>query len=120
GAMFGCGSGLCGACVVLIDGQPTASCDTPLWAAAGKSITTVEGLAQDGELSPVQEAFIEEQAAQCGYCLSGMLMSATALLAANPAPTRGQACEALDRHLCRCGSHDRMLKAVLRAAGAAR
>ncbi|MGH9245096.1 MAG: (2Fe-2S)-binding protein [Acidimicrobiales bacterium] len=116
GTMFGCGSGQCGACFVLIDGHATPSCDTPLWVADHKEVTTVEGLEQDGELSPVQAAFVTEQAAQCAYCLSGVLVSATALLRANPRPSEGEIREALDRNLCRCGSHPRMVQAVLRAA----
>jgi nicotinate dehydrogenase subunit A len=120
GTRFGCGSGECGACFVLIDGHPTPSCDTPLWSAAGKSVVTVEGLAgqsgDTGQLHPLQRAFIEEQAAQCGYCTSGILISAAALLASNPSPTRDEICAALDRNLCRCGSHNRMIKAVQRAA----
>ena len=114
GARFGCGSGECGACFVLIDGHPTPSCDTPLWAAVGKSITTVEALA--AEEHPLQRAFLKEQAAQCGYCTSGILMSAAALLAENPNPSEADVRAALDRNLCRCGSHNRVVRAVLRAA----
>lgn len=116
GTRFGCGSGQCGACFVLIDGHATPACDTPLWSVAGKSITTVEGLGGSGELGPLQEAFLAEQAAQCGYCTSGILISAAALLARNPKPTEGEVRAALDRNLCRCGSHNRMVRAVLRAA----
>lgn len=116
GTRFGCGTNQCGACYVLIDGQAVASCDTPLWAAAGKSITTVEGLGTRERPHPLQRAFIVEQAAQCGYCLSGILMSAAALLARNPHPTESEVCAALDRHLCRCGTHNRIVRAVLRAA----
>ncbi len=120
GTRFGCGSGECGACFVLIDGHPTPSCDTPLWSAAGKSVVTVEGLGRQrgdaGGLHPLQRAFIEEQAAQCGYCSSGILISAAALLARNPAPSRDEICAALDRNLCRCGAHNRMVRAVQRAA----
>ena len=116
GTRFGCGSGQCGACFVLIDGNPAPACDTPLWAAAGKSITTVEGLSEGRELHPLQHAFLAEQAAQCGYCTSGILISAAALLAKNPTPTEREVREALDRNLCRCGSHNRMVRAVLRAA----
>ncbi|HMH18515.1 MAG TPA: (2Fe-2S)-binding protein [Burkholderiales bacterium] len=116
GTRFGCGSGQCGACIVLIDGHPTPSCDTPLWAVAGKRITTVEGLSKGSELHPLQRAFLAEQAAQCGYCTSGILISAAALLAKNPKPTEVEVREALDRNLCRCGSHNRMVRAVLRAA----
>src|SRR5262249_53346837 len=116
GARFGCGSGQCGACFVLIDGHPTPACDTPLWSVEGKSITTVEGLAAPGGLHPLQEAFLAEQAAQCGYCTSGILVSAAALLSKNPNPTEAEVRAALDRNLCRCGSHNRMVRAVLRAA----
>jgi len=101
---------------VLIDGHPAPACDTPLWAAAGKRITTVEGLGKGGELHPLQHAFLAEQAAQCGYCTSGILISAAALLARNPRPTESDVRAALDRNLCRCGSHNRMVRAVLRAA----
>jgi len=118
GTRFGCGSGQCGACFVLVDGHPAPSCDTPLWSAAGKAITTVEGLGAGGELHPLQEAFLEEQAAQCGYCTSGVLISAAALLRKNPRPTEKEVRAALDRNLCRCGSHNRMVRAVLRAATA--
>ena len=116
GARFGCGSGQCGACVVLIDGHPTPACNTPLWAVVGKRITTVEGLNPDGRLHPLQNAFLAEQAAQCGYCTSGILISAAALLARNSRPTESEVRAALDRNLCRCGSHNRMVRAVLRAA----
>ena len=118
GTRFGCGSGQCGACFVLIDGHPAPSCDTPLWSAGGKAITTVEGLGAGGELHPLQKAFLEEQAAQCGYCTSGILISAAALLKNNPRPTENEVRAALDRNLCRCGSHNRMVRAVLRAATA--
>jgi nicotinate dehydrogenase subunit A len=116
GTRFGCGSGQCGACFVLIDGHPAPACDTPLWSVAGKRITTVEGLGSPGALHPLQEAFLAEQAAQCGYCTSGVLISAAALLAKNPSPTESEVRAALDRNLCRCGSHNRMVRAVLRAA----
>jgi len=116
GTRFGCGSGQCGACFVLIDGHPAPACDTPLWGVAGKSITTVEGLGAGGELHFLQKAFLAEQAAQCGYCTSGILISAAALLLKKPRPTESEVREALDRNLCRCGSHNRMVRAVLRAA----
>ena len=116
GTRFGCGSGECGACFVLIDGRAAPSCDTPLWAAAGKAITTIEGLSAEGRLHPLQQAFIDEQAAQCGYCTSGILISAAALLANNPHPSETEIRAALDRNLCRCGSHNRVVRAVLRAA----
>jgi nicotinate dehydrogenase subunit A len=119
GTRFGCGSGQCGACFVLIDGHAAPACDTPLWSAAGKSITTVEGLGPSGALHPLQEAFLAEQAAQCGFCTSGILISAAALLANNPRPTETEVRAALDRNLCRCGSHNRVVRAVLRAAAQA-
>ncbi len=118
GSRFGCGSGQCGACFVLIDGHPTPSCDTPLWSVSGKSVLTIEGLGE-GARHPLQEAFLAEQAAQCGYCTSGVLVSAAALLKRNPHPTEAEVRSALDRNLCRCGSHNRMVRAVLRAAEAA-
>jgi nicotinate dehydrogenase subunit A len=116
GTRFGCGNGLCGACFVLIDGHAAPACDTPLWSAAEKQITTVEGLGKGGKLHPLQQAFLAEQAAQCGYCTSGILISAAALLAGNPRPTESEVRAALDRNLCRCGSHNRMVRAVLRAS----
>jgi len=119
GPRFGCGAGLCGACFVLLDGRPRPACDLPASAAAGQDVVTVEGLA-DGGLHPVQQAFIDEQAAQCGYCTSGLVISAVALLRACPAPTPGQVREALEPHLCRCGAHGRVVRAVLKAAAAER
>ncbi len=116
GARFGCGLGLCGACTVLVDGKPVQSCDFPLSAAAGKSITTVEGLAAGGKLHPLQRAFIAEQAAQCGYCATGIIMAAKALLDANPRPSDADIRAALKGNLCRCGTHQRILKAIRRAA----
>jgi nicotinate dehydrogenase subunit A len=116
GTRFGCGMGLCGACFVLVDGHPTPSCDTPMWAAAGTSVVTVEGLADGAAPNPLQEAFLEEQAAQCGFCISGILISATALLADHPHPDERAVHAALDRNLCRCGAHGRITAAVLRAA----
>lgn len=116
GPRFGCGVGLCGACFVLIGGRARSSCDFPAWAAEGQDITTVEGLLQDGTMHPVQQAMVDEQAAQCGYCTSGMIMSAVGLLRANPAPTEAEIRSALDGNLCRCGTHQRILRAVLRAA----
>ena len=113
---FGCGANQCGACNVLVDGQAVASCDTPLWAAAGKDIVTVEGLGTPERPHPLQQAFIAEQAMQCGYCISGILMSAAALLKRNPDPSEADVRGALDRNLCRCGAHNRIVRAVLRAA----
>jgi nicotinate dehydrogenase subunit A len=117
GTRFGCGNGECGACHVIIDGHAVASCDTPLWSASGKDIVTIEGLGREGRLHPLQQAFIDEQAAQCGYCASGIMMSAAALLASNPAPTESEIRAALDKNLCRCGTHNRIVRAVQRAAG---
>ena len=111
GTRFGCGSGQCGACFVLVDGKPMASCDLPVSFVAGKSVTTVEGLN-----AKVQKALLAEQAAQCGYCMSGIMISATALLAANPSPNEDQVKKALDKNLCRCGSHNRVVRAVMRAS----
>jgi len=116
GARFGCGLGQCGACTVLVDGNPVQSCDFPLSAAAGKSIITVEGLAENGKLHPLQEAFVAEQAAQCGYCITGIIMTAKALLDANPQPSDAEIRSALKGNLCRCGTHHRILRAIRRAA----
>jgi nicotinate dehydrogenase subunit A len=116
GTHFGCGSGECGACHVILGDRAVASCDTPLWSVANKDITTVEGLGSLERPHPLQRAFIAEQALQCGYCVPGILMSAAALLMQNPKPTDADIRSALDRNLCRCGSHNRMVRAVLRAA----
>jgi nicotinate dehydrogenase subunit A len=118
GTRFGCGAGQCGACFVLIEDRAVASCDMPLWAAAGKDVTTVEGLGTPERPHPLQSAFIAEQAMQCGYCVSGILISAAALLARNPDPSEAEVRAVLDRNLCRCGAHNRMVRAVLRAAKA--
>ena len=117
GAKFGCGVGQCGACMVLIDGHNVMSCDIPLWAAAGKSVTTIEGLGSLATPHVLQRAFITEQAAQCGYCLSGVIMTAAALLEHNPDPSEADIKQALARNLSRCGTHTRIIKAVQRAAG---
>lgn len=116
GSRFGCGASQCGSCHVLLDGASVPACDTPLWAVEGKAVRTVEGLGEGGVLHPLQQAFIDEQAAQCGYCLSGILVSAAALLQQNPKPSEAEVRQALDKHLCRCGSHNRIVRAVLRAA----
>jgi nicotinate dehydrogenase subunit A len=116
GPRFGCGLGLCGACMVIIDGKARTSCDYPARAAEGTTVTTVEGLRDGDRLHAVQQAFLDEQAAQCGYCTSGMIVAAAALLAANPAPTGPEVREALDGNLCRCGAHGRIVAAVLKAA----
>jgi nicotinate dehydrogenase subunit A len=113
---FGCGSNQCGACNVLIDGRAVAACDTPLAYATGKDIVTVEGLGSPERPHPLQAAFIAEQAMQCGYCVSGIMISAAALLARNPHPSEREVRAALDGNLCRCGAHNRMVWAVLRAA----
>ncbi len=120
GTHFGCGANQCGACHVLIDGAAVASCDTPLWAATGKDIVTVEGLGTPERPHPLQLAFLAEQAGQCGYCLPGILISAAALLRRNPDPSDADVRAALDRNLCRCGAHNRIVRAVLRAAKEAR
>lgn len=114
---FGCGQGQCGSCTVLMDGRPVRSCMLKLSDAAGKQVVTSEGLGSPDQPHPVQAAFIAEQASQCGYCTNGMVMSSVALLQRNPKPTREQAQAALAGNLCRCGSHDRVLKAVQRASG---
>src|ERR1700754_3987871 len=116
GAHFGCGAGECGACNVMIGDRAVAACDTPLWSVADKDITTVEGLGNPERPHPLQRAFIAEQAMQCGYCIGGILMSAAALLRQNPSPSSDEVKAALDRNLCRCGSHNRIVRAVLRAA----
>jgi nicotinate dehydrogenase subunit A len=116
GSKFGCGTEQCGACMVLIDGKPEYSCAREVATVVGRSITTVEGLARDGALHPLQQAFLDEQAGQCGYCLAGILISASALLAHSPKPTRAEIITALDPHLCRCGMHNRVIRAVERAA----
>jgi nicotinate dehydrogenase subunit A len=116
GPRFGCGLGLCGACFVLVDGEARPSCDLPAWAAEGRQVTTVEGLCSGGGPGRLQRAFLEEQAAQCGYCTAGMIISAAALLRATPHPGPEQVRAALERNLCRCGSHGRVIRAVLAAA----
>ena len=116
GARFGCGLAQCGACTVLVDGKAVPSCDLPLSAAAGKAITTIEGIAVNGKPHPLQQAFIDEQAAQCGYCITGIIMAAKALLDVNRNPTDADIRTALKDNLCRCGTHHRILRAVRRAA----
>lgn len=116
GPHFGCGAGECGACNVIVGDYAVSACDTPLWSAADKDVTTIEGLGTSERPHPLQRAFIAEQAMQCGYCVSGILISAAALLKRNPSPTSREIKEALDGNLCRCGSHQRMVRAVLRAA----
>ena len=119
GAKFGCGLGQCGACMVLVDGEPVRSCVVPVSRAADRKVTTVEGLGSAGKPHPLQAAFITEQAAQCGYCVPGMVMAGAALLAKKPNATLQEAKDALAGNLCRCGTHQRILRAVMRAAGRA-
>ncbi|HUH92074.1 MAG TPA: (2Fe-2S)-binding protein [Casimicrobiaceae bacterium] len=120
GARFGCGEGQCGACTVLLDGNPVTSCDTPLWSAPDHEIITIEGLGRAGALHPVQQAFVEAQAIQCGYCIDGIILAAVALLRRDPSPSDEAIAAALDRHLCRCGTHVRILRAIRAAARAMR
>jgi nicotinate dehydrogenase subunit A len=115
---FGCGLGQCGACTVLVDGKPVRSCHHPVSEAVGKQVTTLEGLGSADHLHPLQQAFIDEQAVQCGYCISGMIMTAAAFLTQNPTPDEPAIRQALAGNLCRCGTHVRILKAVARAAAA--
>jgi nicotinate dehydrogenase subunit A len=117
GPKYGCGLGQCGACTVLIDGEAVRSCLTPVASVAGKQVTTIEGLGTPEAPHPVQTAFVAEQAAQCGYCTNGMVMTAAALLRQNPRPGLDEAKAALAGNLCRCGSHIRVLRAVMRASG---
>ena len=111
-ARYGCGIGQCGACTVIVDGKAVQSCDVPASAVVGKAITTLEGIGTAEQPHPLQRAFIEKQAAQCGYCLSGIIMSAKALLDSQPRPTEAQIRAALEGNLCRCGTHTRILKAI--------
>ena len=115
GTRFGCGVALCGACFVQVDGAVVPSCDTPIWSVDGKSVVTVEGLAEGDSLHPVQQALLDAQAGQCGYCLSGLLVSAAALLDANPQPDEGAVLKALERNLCRCGVQRRIVGAIVKA-----
>ena len=116
GAKYGCGFAQCGACTVVIEGKPVRSCVTPVSAVAGKAITTIEGLGSNGAPHPLQKAFIEEQAAQCGYCANGMIMTAKVFLDKNPRPTEAQIKKALGANYCRCGTHNRIVRAIQRAA----
>ena len=117
GPKYGCGLGQCGACTVLLNGTPVRSCVTPVSAAVGSEVTTLEGLGTPDQPHPLQQAFLTEQAAQCGYCINGMIMTAAGLLRCNPKPTDLQIREALAGNLCRCGTHVRILRAIKRAAG---
>jgi len=116
GTRFGCGLGLCGSCFVLIDGHPSYSCDTPLSAVGAREVTTVEGLSSSDGPHPVARAIVDGQAAQCGYCISGIVVTAAALLERNADPTADEVRQALDRNLCRCGAHNRIVRAVQAAA----
>jgi nicotinate dehydrogenase subunit A len=118
GPRFGCGLGQCGACFVRLDGAVVPSCDTPVWAAAGSDVVTVEGLGSDGALHPVQQALLDRQAAQCGFCISGIAVRAAALLEEVPSPDAATVAQALDRNLCRCGAQRRIIDAVVAAGGA--
>jgi nicotinate dehydrogenase subunit A len=119
GSRFGCGLGLCGACFVRMDGAVVPACDTPVWSAAGRSIVTVEGLATDGRLHPVQQVLLDSQAAQCGFCISGIAVRAAALLDEDPAPDADTVARALDGNLCRCGAQRRIIDAVVATGEAA-
>jgi nicotinate dehydrogenase subunit A len=116
GQRFGCGVGLCGACFVRLDGTVVPACDTPIWSAQGRTVVTVEGLAEGDRLHSVQQAVLEEQAAQCAFCISGILVSAATLLESDPQPSEAAVVDALDRNLCRCGVQRRIVKAVLKAS----
>lgn len=112
GTKYGCGEGLCGSCTVAIDGEAVRSCATPVSAIEGRSLVTIEGLEKDGKLHPLQQAFIDHGALQCGFCTSGMLMNAYAMLAKNRKPSRGEIVEAMNDNLCRCGAHQRIVAAI--------
>jgi len=116
GTKYGCGEGQCGACMVLIDGEPTPSCQTSVGEAAGKQIVTIEGLARDGQLHPLQRAFLEVEAMQCGYCTPGMIVSGVGLLLKNPNPTEEEIMRHMERNLCRCGTYGRVVRAIRVAA----
>jgi nicotinate dehydrogenase subunit A len=120
GTRYGCGLEQCGSCMVLLDGEPVHACSREVGTATGGRITTIEGLGSATTPHPLQQAFLDEQAGQCGYCLSGIIMSAQALLDRNPSPSRGEIVRALDKHLCRCGAQPRILRAVENAAAAMR
>ena len=117
GTRYGCGLEQCGSCMVLLDGEPIYACSREVGTVAGRSVTTIEGLGSAAQPHPLQQAFLDEQAGQCGYCLSGIVISTKALLDRNPSPTRADIAAALDKNLCRCGAHPRILRAVGKAAG---
>jgi carbon-monoxide dehydrogenase small subunit len=118
GTKFGCGAALCGACTVIVGKEAVRSCSTPVKDVAGKQVLTIEGLSKDGKLHPIQEAFLKHHAFQCGYCTSGMIVNAYALLQKTPRPTRAEVIRQMDDHLCRCGSHMRIVEAIQEAASA--
>lgn len=118
GTKYGCGEGFCGACMVLVDDEPVRSCQYPIRDVEGKKVTTIEGLARDGKLHPLQEAFARHDAAQCGYCTPGMLITAYGLLLRDPRPTEAEILDELEGNLCRCGAHGRIVTAVAEAAAA--
>jgi nicotinate dehydrogenase subunit A len=120
GSKYGCGEGQCGACTVLLDGQPTRSCITAVGRAAGKQVTTIEGLEKDGRLHPVQEAFLKADAMQCAYCTSGMIMSGVALLNKNSRPSKEEIVRSMDGNVCRCGTYQRIVAAIELASGASK
>ncbi len=120
GSKYGCGEGQCGACTVLLDGQPTRSCTTQVGRAAGKQITTIEGLEKDGKLHPLQEAFVKADAMQCAYCTSGMIMAGAALLTKTPRPSREEIVSGMNGNICRCGTYQRIVNAIEIASGTAK
>jgi isoquinoline 1-oxidoreductase alpha subunit len=120
GTKYGCGEGQCGACTVLVNGQPARSCITPISAVMGKQITTIEGLEKDGQLHPLQQAFLDADAMQCGYCTPGMILAGVALLKKNPDPGEAEIVRAMQGNVCRCGTYPRIVAAIRRAAGAQR
>jgi aerobic-type carbon monoxide dehydrogenase small subunit (CoxS/CutS family) len=116
GSKYGCGEGVCGACTVFIDGKPARSCIVPVSAVVGKEVTTIEGLEQNGQLHPVQEVFLQADPFQCGYCASGMIMSAVALLKSNPSPTEREIIQAMNGNICRCGNYPKIVSAIKKAS----
>jgi nicotinate dehydrogenase subunit A len=116
GAKYGCGEGFCGTCTVIVDGEPVRSCRAPIKTVQGKDVLTIEGLERDGKLHPIQEAFITHEAMQCGFCTSGMILTAYALLAKNPRPTPKEIIDGMEDNLCRCGTHTRVIRAIQTAS----